>query len=176
MRRADWLVQQLPVGMTEDDFFVRFVSIFQEIAGTVLDEVDTLPHLFDTAVAPDSQVRAIGSWVGLDWVDPTLPDAAQRRLVRGYCAGLPWRGTALGLSRLLTLITGSTPEIEDSGGVFLEDEAPEAWPHVSIRLPSAGRATVNDLCRIIRQELPATVTFDLEIDGTLVHPRRQETH
>lgn len=174
MRRDDWLVQQLPVGMTEDDFFVRFVSIFEQVAATVLEQVDNLPHLFDTAVAPDTQVRAIGSWVGLDWVDPTLPDAAQRRLVRGYCAGLPWRGTARGLSRLLTLITGSTPEIEDTGGVYLEDEAPDTWPHVSIRLPSAGRATVNDLLRIIRQELPATVTFDLEIDGQRVHPPRQE--
>lgn len=175
MRRDDWLVQQLPVGMTEDDFFVRFVSIFQEVSSTVLEQVDALPHLFDTAVAPDTQVRAIGSWVGLDWVDPTLPDAAQRRLVRGYSAGLPWRGTARGLSRLLKLITGSEPEIEDSGGVFLEDEAPEAWPHVSIRLPSAGRATVNDLIRIIRAELPATVTFDLDIDGARVHPPRQES-
>jgi phage tail-like protein len=175
MRREDWLVQQLPVGMTEDDFFVRFVSIFQHVASTVLDQVDTLPHLFDTAVAPDAQVRAIGSWVGLDWVDPTLPDAAQRRLVRGYCAGLPWRGTAQGLTRLLTLITGSEAEIEDTGGVFLEDEAPDLWPHVSIRLATSGRATVNDLCRIIRQELPATVTFDLSIDGQRVHPPRQES-
>ena len=94
------------MGMTEDEFFVRFVSIFQEVGGTVLDQIDMLPFVFDTAVAPDSLVRAIGSWVGLDWVDPSLPDIAQRRLVRGYSALLPWRGTRKGLTELLHLITG----------------------------------------------------------------------
>lgn len=170
MRRDDWLVQQLPVGMTEDEFFVRFVSIFQDVSSTVLEQVDTLPQLFDTAVAPDALVRAIGSWVGLDWVDPSLPEAAQRRLVRGYSEGLTWRGTKRGLSRLLQLVTGEEAEVEDSGGVYLEDEAPDTAPHVSIRLASTGHATLQDLMRIIRIELPATVTFDLEVGGRRVHP------
>jgi len=170
VRPNDWAVRQLPVGMTEDDFFVRFVSIFQDVASTVFEQIDTLPSLFDTAVAPDSLVRAIGSWVGLDWVDPSLPDMAQRDLVRGYSAGLQWRGTRKGLTDLLTLITGDEPAIDDSGGVYLEDEAPEMAPHVRIALPTSGPATTQDLLRIIREELPASVTFELDIGGTRVHP------
>lgn len=160
--------------MTEDEFFVRFVSIFQEIGGSVLDQIDMLPFLFDTAVAPDSLVRAIGSWVGLEWVDPTLPDLAQRRLVRGYSALLPWRGTRKGLSELLLLITGVEPDIVDSGGVYLENEAPLSAPHVRISLSSSGPATDVDLLRIVREELPATVTFELEIAGRRIHPPLQE--
>ena len=36
MRRPDWLIHQLPVGMAEDEFLVRFLSIFQDISNTVL--------------------------------------------------------------------------------------------------------------------------------------------
>lgn len=174
MRPNDWLVRQLPMGMTEDDFFVRFVSIFQEVGGTVFDQIDTLPFLFDTAVAPDALVRAIGSWVGLDWVDPSLPDLAQRRLVRGYSALLPWRGTRKGLTELLRLITGVEPDIDDSGGVYLENEAPVSAPHVRIAVSASGPATDQDLLRIVREELPATVTFELEVAGRRVHPQLQE--
>ena len=81
MRRHDWLVQQLPVGMVDDDFLVRFLSIFQTIADTVLHQVDTLPHMFDPAVAPDSMVRLMGRWIGLDWIDPSLDDELQRRIL-----------------------------------------------------------------------------------------------
>jgi phage tail-like protein len=162
------------MGMTEDDFFVRFVSIFQEVGGTVFDQIDMLPFVFDTAVAPDALVRAIGSWVGLDWVDPSLPDLAQRRLVRGYSALLPWRGTRKGLTELLHLITGVEPDIVDSGGVYLENEAPASVPHVRISVSASGPATDQDLLRIVREELPATVTFELEVAGRRVHPQLQE--
>ena len=36
MRRDDWLIHQLPVGMVEDEFLVRFLSIFQEVGDTVV--------------------------------------------------------------------------------------------------------------------------------------------
>jgi hypothetical protein len=52
MRRDDWLLHQLPVGMTEDDFLVRFVTIFQRVADTVVDQVDGVEHAFDPTVAP----------------------------------------------------------------------------------------------------------------------------
>jgi phage tail-like protein len=175
VRPDDWVVRQLPMGMTEDDFFVRFVSIFQHMSNTVFEQIDTLPSLFDTAVAPDALVRAVGSWVGLDWVDPSFDDRVQRVLVRGYSAGLQWRGTRRGLTDLLTMITGEPPIIQDSGGVYYE-EAPDRPPHVRIVVANSGPATSRDLLRIIREELPASVTFELEIDGQRVHPLVEEMH
>ena len=64
MRGNDWLAHQLPVGMTEDDFFMRFVTIFQRISDTVLDQIDSLPYMFDPSVAPDNMVRAMAEWIG----------------------------------------------------------------------------------------------------------------
>ncbi len=156
--------------MTEDHFLVGFVRIFQTVADTVLHTIDNLPHVFDTAVAPDAMVRAIGAWMGVDWVDPSLPDQLQRRIVREYSAGLLWRGTKPGMTRLLELICGGVVSVEDSGGVYTEAEAPVPAPHVRMEVESTGWATESDLVRIIRNELPASVTFELVVGGRVVHP------
>ena len=46
--------------MHDDDFFARFVSMFEAIATTPLDHVDQLEHVFDLTVAPPVMVRARG--------------------------------------------------------------------------------------------------------------------
>lgn len=171
-RNGDWLLDQLPVGMTEDDFFARFVRIFQSVADTVLHQVDNVPHAFDVAVAPDRMVRALGSWLGVDWIDPSLPDHLQRRIVREYSSLLLWRGTKSGLTRLLELLCDAEPGtviVEDSGGVYADD-APRTAPHVRMSVPGTGWTTEADLLRIIRSELPATVTFELNVGGRMIHP------
>jgi len=165
MRRSDWLVAQLPVAMTEDDFLARFVAMLQSISDTVLHQVDNLGNLVDVAVAPDPMVRAVGSWPGLDWVDPSLPDHVQRLLVKQYAQGLLWRGTKGGLQMLMEAVTGAPVLIEDSGGVFPADTAPIAAPHVIIRASASPWVTESDLVRIVRAELPAAVTYELLLDG-----------
>ena len=80
--RPRWLVDQLPVGMLEDEFFVRFVSIFQDLADTYVDAIDSVPSTMDLSVAPPDFVRWLGGWIGLDSVDPGLPLLAQRAWVR----------------------------------------------------------------------------------------------
>ncbi len=170
MRRPDWLIHQLPVGMTEDEFLVRFVSIFQEVADTVLHQADTIPHLFDPSVAPDQVVRLMGAWIGIDWIDSTLPDHLQRRIVREYAALLRWRGTARGMRQLLELITDGPATVVDSGGVYVDGAAPRMAPHVRLEVASAGWADENDLLRIVRAELPASVTFQLMVAGRQIWP------
>ena len=81
MTRDTWLLDQLPVGMVSDDFFARFVQIFQEEAGTLVAHGENLPHLADPTVAPPAMVRWLASWIGLDGIDPGLPEATQRRMV-----------------------------------------------------------------------------------------------
>lgn len=169
-RRPDWLVHQLPVGMIEDDFLVRFVRIFQTVADTMQLQADNVQHLFDVAVAPDVMVRTIGQWLGLDWVDPSLPDALQRRIVREYSAGLLWRGTKSGMERLLQLICGGEVSVEDNGGVFAEGTTVVSVPHVKMSVSSTGWTTEADLLRIVAGELPANVTFELIVDGRTIYP------
>lgn len=171
MRRDDWLLWQLPVGMTDDDFFVRFVTIFQRLADTVLDQVDNLPYMFDPTVAPDNMVRQMGEWFGVDWIDSSLDDRLQRQLVLGYADLIRWRGTKIGLRKLLQLLTGGPVEVQDSGGVFAKEEAPGGPPHVRLDVMSTGWNNTDDLIRIVRAELPATVTFDLWVGADQVWPR-----
>jgi len=165
MRQDDWLLAQLPVAMTEDDFLARFVHIFQDVGDTLLHQVDNLRHLADVTVAPDSMVRLMGAWLGLDWIDPSLPDHLQRLIVSEYAKGLVWRGTSVGLQRLLTAVTRRPVAVNDSGGVYAEGEAPNHPPHVVVEVSTAPWITANDLLRIVRSELPATVTFELLVDG-----------
>jgi phage tail-like protein len=170
MRRDDWLVHQLPVGMLDDDFLVRFVSIFQELAETVMHQIDNLPHVFDPTVAPLPMVRALGSWVGLDWVDPSLPEDLQRRIVLRYFRLLRWRGTKRGMRELLELITEGPAIVEETGGIYQEGDTPADIGHVVLRVRSTGWATDKDLLRIVRAELPASVTFELYVGDRRLWP------
>ncbi len=105
-RRPDWLVGQLPIGMLDDDFFNRFVSIFQDEAVTYLDDIDNLANIIDPAVAPPSMVRFMGAWLALPAINPSLDETYQRRLVRDASKLLRWRGTQRCLKGMLELITG----------------------------------------------------------------------
>lgn len=204
MRRDDWLLRQLPVGMTDSDvlsaeppFFVRFVTLFQQMADTVMDQVDSVAHTFDPAVAPDNMVRLMAAWFGVDWVDSSLPDRLQREVVMRYADLIAWRGTRRGLVLLLELMTNGPVEVRDSGGVFAEGEAPGGAPHVRLDvaafpwnrpLPDPSPASLtdpprqslvadlsrDDFIRIVRDELPATVTFDLWVAGVRIWPSSEE--
>lgn len=169
-RRDDWLLHQLPVSMTEDDFFVRFLTIFQNIGDTVLHQIDTLPHQFDPTVAPPIMVRAMAEWLGIDWVDSSLDARLQREIVMRYTELIQWRGTKYGVRKLLELITGGVVVIDDSGGVFAEGEAPGGPALVRIEVESSGFTDADDLVRIVRDELPANVAFRLLVAGDEVWP------
>jgi phage tail-like protein len=169
-RRDDWLLHQLPVGMVEDDFLARFLRIFQTVADTELHQIDTLRHMFDPSVAPDPMVRLMGEWIGINWVDSSLPDELQRRIVREYSELVQWRGTARGLRQLLELISLSPAVVQDSGGVYADGEAPPNAPHVRLYVERSGWATENDLLRIVRAELPASMTFELHVGARQIWP------
>jgi phage tail-like protein len=170
MRRDNWLVHQLPMGMVEDGFLLRFVSIFQDVADTVVGQIDNLPHVFDPTVAPLPMVRALGAWVGLDWIDPSLPDALQRHIVREYFSMLSWRGTKRGVRQLLELISEAPATVTETGGIYQEGQAPAGTGHVVLRVRSSGWATETDLLRIVRAELPASVTFELYVGDRRLWP------
>jgi phage tail-like protein len=170
VHRGRWLVDQLPLAMLDDDFMVRFLGIFQEIADTYMAQVDQLEHVVDTAVAPDAMVRLLGAWLGAPPIDASLPDGVQRRIVRENGAMLQWRGTALGLRHLVEMVTEEPAEIVESGGVYAEGEAPPNPGHVMIRVPSSGWTTEDDLLDLVRGELPASVTFELVVGDRTIWP------
>ena len=74
---------------------------------------------------------------------------------------------------LLHLLTGGPVEVQDSGGVFAKEEAPGGPPHVRLDVMSTGWNSTEDLLRIVRAELPATVTFDMWVGSEQVWPRTE---
>lgn len=171
MRRDDWLLAQLPMGMLEDDFFCRFVRIFQDVATTYLENVDNLDHLLDTAVTPLPFVPYLGSWIGLRSVDPSLPEDLQRRIVRESSSILAWRGTRRGVEQFLRLMCDGEISVTETGGVYREDDAPTTPPRIEIRVESTGWATTDDFVALLLDELPANVPAHIFVAGELVSPK-----
>lgn len=171
MRNDDWLLAQLPMGMLEDDFFCRFVRIFQDVASTYLDDVDNLDHLLDTAVTPLPFVPYLGSWLGVRSIDPSLPEALQRRIVRESGAILAWRGTLRGVERFLRLVCDGEVSVSETGGVFREGESPTNPARIEIRVEAIGWATVDDFVELLLDELPANVPAHVFVAGELVWPK-----
>lgn len=170
MRRDDWLLSQLPMGMLEDDFFTRFVRIFQDVATTYVEGVDNLDHIIDPAVAPMPLVPYLGSWIGLQSIDPSLPDELQRRIVREASTNLAWRGTYRGLVQFLEFVCNGPVAVTESGGVYREGEAPSTPARVEIRVDDTGWVTTKDFVALVLDELPAHIPAEIFVSGEMVWP------
>ena len=167
-RDPDWMVHQLPVQMVAHDFFRRFVSIFQELGTTLLEDADNIDHILDVTVAPPELVRWLGSWIAAVPIDADLPEELQRRMVRSAARTLTWRGTARGLREFLELISGGPAEVEDGGGIWRSGEAPPDPGWVRLKVVSTGQLATAEFVERIRDEIPAHARAELYIADQLV--------
>ena len=119
------MVDQLPAGMLADDFFTRFVSLFQAQADTLVAHADNLEHLVDPAVAPPDMVRWMAGWIGQDGLDPGLAVDLQRRMLVTTARTLPY--TAWVIMRVAG--TGGLSEAD-----FVDLVADEVPAHVRAEL------------------------------------------
>ncbi len=167
-RDPDWMVRQLPVGMTSEDFFVRFVRIFQELGTTLLEDADNVDHVADVTVAPPAMVRWLASWIGLRPLDESLPEELQRRIVASAARTIAWRGTSYGLRTYLGLITGAAVRVEEGGGVWPAGEAPHDTAWVKVHLDTSGLLAEAEIVEVVRDEVPAHTRAELYVGGRLV--------
>jgi phage tail-like protein len=171
-RRNDWMLSQLPMGMLDDQLFVRVVSIFQEVATSLVDGADNIPNVVDPTVAPVPALSWLASWLGVTWIEPSLPDDVQRRLVRECGRALAWRGTRQGLEILLRAVTGGDVLVEESGGVRrgTEPGAPAPNPSVRVSVQSTGWMSDDDFVELVTDEVPANVYCEVIVDGRTLGP------
>lgn len=170
MTRDTWLLDQLPVGMVSDDFFARFVQIFQEEAGTLVAHGENLPHLADPTVAPPAMVRWLASWIGLDGIDPGLPEATQRRMVTTAARTLGRRGTPGALRGFLELFSGAPAQVQDGGGVWREGQAPADHAWVVMRVEQTGGLDDDEFVALIADHVPAHVRAQLWVGDRQIWP------
>jgi len=170
-RRGDWLVGQLPLGMLDDDFFVRFVSMFQEVGSSLLDGVDNITNVVDATVAPPAVLPWLASWLGVSWVDSSLPEDVQRRVVRQAGQALAWRGTSRGLQTVLEAVTGADVGIEETGAVRRAGDSLAPQPFVRVTVASTGWLSDEDFVELVADELPVPVQFAVVAGGRQIWPR-----
>jgi len=162
-RNPNWLINQMPVGMLDSEFFVQFLSIFQEVGGTLLEGADNIENVVDPTIAPDAMVRWMGSWIGVDSVDPSLPRELQRMIVRSSARTMSWRGTRAGLEQFLEMTSGGPAQVVDGGGIWREGEAPADTAQVRMTVASTGWLEEGDFVALVRDEVPAHVRAELWI-------------
>jgi len=167
-RDPDWMLAQLPVSMAGEEFFARFVRIFQDIGTTLFDDADNVDHVLDISVAPVEMVRWLGSWIGMTSLDESLPEDLQRRIVSSAARTLAWRGTARGLRTYLELITGTDVRVEEGGGIWEAGEAPVDTAWVRLHLDSTGMLGEAELVAAVRDEVPAHVRAEIAVGGRVV--------
>lgn len=175
------LADHLPVCLVEpgpspvaEPFIRRFLGIFDGIGTTVEHQVAGVENLVDSAVAPLPVVRWLASCLGEDGIDPGMPAGEQRRWLEQVGELLWWRGTKKGVTGMVALLTGSDPDISDTGGVFQRGESPSDPGHVTVSVADGGSAGDEQLFALLRRELPADVTFELHVGGRLVWPANAE--
>ena len=171
-RRKDWMLGQLPMGMLDDDLFVRFVSIFQEVATSLVEGADNIANVVDPTVAPVPALSWLASWIGVNWIEPSLPEDVQRRLVRESGRALAWRGTRNGLEVLLRAVTGEDVAITESGSVRhgVDPGTPAPDPTVRVAVRSTGWMSEDDFVELVTDEVPANVRCEILVDGREIWP------
>jgi len=166
------LADQLPACLAEDEFLRRFMGIFDELAASVELQVANLENLVDISVAPEQMVQWLGQfWLDIYLLDPSMDLDRRRRWVREMGKLLWWRGTADGLTGLLEAITEQQVEVHDSGGVYREGEAPPNARHVQIWVDDCRSTSDEHLLATVHRELPAEVSFELQVGDRLLWPR-----
>lgn len=173
-RPADWMIRQLPMQMLTDDFFVRFVSIFQQLGTHLMEDADQVDHLVDLAVTTPEMVRWMGTWIGTENLDGAMSEELQRRMVASAARTLVWRGTTTGLRHFLALLSGGEVEVTEGGGVWRWGEAPEDTAWVRMQIESTGSLEVSSFVELVREEIPAHVRALLEVAGERVWDSDQD--
>jgi len=165
-----WLVNILPLGMQSDDFLVRFLSIFEDVATTLRASADSVSRIADVNVTSAEMVRYLGDWVGAAGVDARLPERVQRNIVLAAGATISGRGTAWALRRMLEAITDGVVEVFDRGGVFRDGGAPVGPSDVYVRASSTGHVRPDRFVDLVLSAVPADAPITIEVAGRVLYP------
>jgi phage tail-like protein len=173
-RSPTWMLDQLPVSMLSHDFFVRFVSIFQELGTSMLEGADNVEHVVDATVAPSPMLPYLASWIGVETIDDSQPETLQRRIVAGAAKTLTWRGTSRGLGSYLELISEGPAVVEEGGGIWRAGDSSEDTAWVVMRVQSTGLLELDDFVDVVRDEVPAHVRAELYVGPDRVWTSEEE--
>lgn len=151
-------LDQLPIIFQDSDLFRRMLLIFENIWEQMEQRQDFIEMYFDPRTCPASFLRWLASWFDVA-IDPHWPEARIRALLLELIQLYRWRGTKYGLTRMLEVCAGGTPEITVS------PSSPFVLK-ISIHLPQHGGDHSTDkkfIEELIKAHKPAHVGYVLEV-------------
>jgi len=163
------LGERLPALFQEDGFVQQLTSALDEVLAPVFVSLDNLPAYLDPDLAPVDFLGWLAGWVGVG-LDENWPEARQRELVSRAADLYRRRGTVFALAEQIALYTGSTPEIEDSGGVASSPTPGGTMPGtgdprlvVRVRVSDPDSVDVRRLEALVAEAKPAHVPHQVEV-------------
>jgi phage tail-like protein len=171
-RQQGWLVRRLPVGMQEDRVMVGLLSILEEVAESVQQHADQIPHLADPSVTPEPLLSWLGRFVDAPDTE-NLPVTERRDLLARAGSLILRKGTKKHLQTLVAPYVSGSLEVVDDGGIYREGQAPRAEGRVVVRAGSITHGTPSDLLKLIRSITPSHCLVSLEVDGVRFSPEER---
>jgi len=151
-------LDQLPIIFQDNDLFRRMLLIFENIWEQLEQRQDYLEMYFDPRTCPASFLRWLASWFDVA-IDPHWPEPRIRALLLELIQLYRWRGTKYGLTRMLEVCAGVTPEITVS------PSSPFVLK-ISVQLAQDGNDRSSDkqfIEELVKAHKPAHVGYVLEV-------------
>jgi phage tail-like protein len=160
--------ETLPAMLVEDPFTQRFCAGIDDVLAVLTSTLDNLGAYLDPWLAPEDFLAWLAEWVGVT-VDPGWPLERRRAVVARAAELYAWRGTARGLADHIEAVTGTRPDIRDSGATSwsrragTSDAGPAGGASVVVTVPP-GVDPVR-LNALVRAAVPAHVPVCLEVEA-----------
>jgi phage tail-like protein len=164
------IARALPGMLIDDDLASRLVEAFDDAYEPFIRVLDCYPAYLDPRLAPEDHLAALAAWLGADpsegGVGPTRTEIAAAVEAHGE------RGTFAGLVRRLERLTGSSPEVNEAGGVTWSSTPGSPLPAVGdrtvrVRLNGAFEAAAQERLEAeVRAAVPAHLPVALEVDSS----------
>jgi len=151
-------LDQLPIIFQDSDLFRRMLLIFENIWEQLEQRQDCVEMYFDPRTCPATFLRWLASWFDVA-IDPHWPEARIRALLPELIQLYRWRGTKYGLTRMLEVCAGVTPEITVS------PSSPFVLK-INVHLPEDGSDRSGEkqfIEELVKAHKPAHVGYVLEV-------------
>jgi phage tail-like protein len=151
--RPSAILPHLPVIFQENEFFERFLLIFESIWEPLEQRQDHIEMYFDPRTCPAPILAWLASWLDLSYT-MHWPEGRKRRFLAEVIDLYRWRGTRYGLERIIEVCTGYVPRITELANTpFVID--------VSVTIPPENGGDRDLIEQLILAHKPAHIGFHL---------------
>jgi len=94
-----------------NDFFDRYIAVFQSMFLDMERQVDNVPRLLDYRTTPDENVEYLAGWLGIDNSRHLFTTGQLRHIIENIDVFQGSKGTKRALEQIILLLTGIRPRI-----------------------------------------------------------------